>query len=94
MRSYHGETMRHRRPKNQAEAEFYDFIKARGWEFTRRGAPDFFCFKDGQILLVEIKPKKDGYLRPEQLQVMHYLAQYGVPCYFWSPDTKEFQQVN
>jgi hypothetical protein len=66
-----------RRPKNEAEAEFYDWAKSRGWQLTRRGWPDFFCWRDGQIALVEVKPKKGRRLKQHQIFVLKALAEAG-----------------
>lgn len=76
-----------RRPRNKAEAEFYDFAYGEGWEVTKRGWPDFFCWvDDGNIMLVEVKRSDEVPLKTHQALVMERLASCGVPCFRWSPD--------
>lgn len=79
-----------KKPKNWAEAEFYDLAKARGWKLTKRGWPDFFCVRwsdsgEPQIMLVEIKSRKHHRLKSSQQLVLSELARYKVPCYRWAP---------
>lgn len=77
-----------RRPKNKAEREFYDFAHGEGWEVTKRGWPDFFCWAEGGgIMLVEVKPSEIIELKTHQALVMSRLIEYGVPCFRWSPDS-------
>jgi hypothetical protein len=80
-------------PHNAAERAFYEAARARGWEVSKRGWPDFFCIREGgEVALVEVKPHADRGLKTEQSAVLRALARYGVPCYRWSPDGG-FQRV-
>lgn len=72
-------------PTNPAERAFFEAARAKGWEVCKRGWPDFFCVRDGEIALVEVKPYEDRALKREQEIVLRALAAYGVPCYRWSP---------
>lgn len=68
------------RPFNGAEAKVWDWLEAQGWTVTKRGWPDFFCFKeDGQILLVEVKPRKYHQLKRTQRLVFNALECRGIP---------------
>ena len=75
-----------RRPVNLAEAKFFDMMNKKGWELTKRGWPDFACMKDGQLVLVEVKPKRGHRLKSWQRRIMVELIKCGVKCYRWSPD--------
>lgn len=70
---------------NQAEATFRINAEASGWKVLHRGWPDFFCKKDGRIVLVEVKPRATSPLKREQARVMSALAAFGIPCFKWSP---------
>ena len=78
-----------KKPKNKAEGEFWDFAKNNGYEVSKRGWPDFFVVdtKTGKIACVEVKPRKGNFLKESQSVVMNALAEYGVPCYLWNPET-------
>ena len=73
-------------PKNAAEAELFKRLKADGWELTKRGWPDFACFKNGKMILVEVKPKRSYRLKHWQHRILQALAEVGVGCYRWDPD--------
>lgn len=73
-------------PKNKAEGECFEQLSASGWKLTKRGWPDFFCVKDGEIMAVEVKPHKGSLLKRDQVVVMGLLAERGIPCYLWTPD--------
>lgn len=75
-----------RTPKNAAERAFFEAARAKGWEVCKRGWPDFFCVRNGEIALVEVKPYYYTDLKHEQSAVMKAMAAYGVPCFIWSPD--------
>ncbi len=74
------------RPKNKAEAALFDELTADGWFVTKKGWPDFSCFKNDRLILVEVKPKRSHALKKMQHQVMLALAERHIPCYRWSPD--------
>ena len=75
-----------KKPKNEAEAALFDLMEADGWTVTKRGWPDFFCVKNGEICAVEVKPSKSQALKRNQLAVMGMLSAKGVRCFKWSPD--------
>ena len=81
-----------RRPKNKSEGLYFDLLEKGGWKTTKRGYPDFFCYRENEdgeaeFMLVEVKPKRSYRLKFMQLKVMKMLASKGVPCYRWSPDS-------
>ena len=75
-----------KKPKNNAEAMCYDVLESYGWKPTKRGWPDFFCVRNGEICAVEVKPRKSDRLKRDQLTIMGLLSQQGIKCYMWSPD--------
>ena len=77
-----------KRNRNPSEAMFMEIAKARGWEVTRRGYPDFICYtKTGDIILVEVKPRKTCPLKASQSRFMATISKrYGVKCYKWTPE--------
>lgn len=72
-------------PKNEAEARLYELMRSEGWEVTKRGWPDFACFKDGKVILVEVKPKRSHRLKFWQHRLLTELVKKGVECYRWNP---------
>ena len=70
-------------PKNPSEKEFCKVIAKCGWKFTKRGWPDFFCWKKNKIMCVEVKPM-GSFLKPSQLLLMKRLAKLEVPCYVYT----------
>lgn len=76
----------HRKPRNKAEAMFYDAMTKGGWTVTKRGWPDFFCLKDGDICVVEVKPRETTPIKPNQRFIMEKLKEHGIPCYRWDPE--------
>ena len=75
------------RGSNIAENQFARRLSKEGWTVTKRGWPDFFLERDGEILLVEVKPDASLPLRDSQLHVLQALKRYGVPVMRWSPST-------
>lgn len=76
-----------RRPKNNAEAMFFDIVLETGSSITKRGWPDFFVeTADGQVALVEVKPNSRHVIKHSQHSILRKMARYGVPCFVWSPD--------
>jgi hypothetical protein len=75
-----------RRPKNAAEAEFFDGAAGAGWLLTKRGWPDFFLKRGEDVIAVEVKPADSRGLRREQARVLAALSEAGIPCGIWSPD--------
>ena len=73
-------------PKNEAENACFMELSALGWTATKRGWPDFFCVRNGEIMAVEVKPRKGHPLKANQAVIMGLLADHGIPCYLWTPD--------
>jgi len=72
--------------KNYLENEFAKKAKQLKWEVTKRGYPDFICYKpNGDVVLVEVKPTNHR-LKKSQYKLMNALKKYGIKCYRWSPD--------
>lgn len=77
-----------RRPKNKAEAEFFDYAESNNWVITKKGAPDFACFlPNSDFCFVEVKATRTRRLKAWQWKVMEKLSSYGIKCYRWSPET-------
>jgi len=78
---------------NWAEGDFADLARRNGWEVTKRGWPDFLCFKDGEFIAVEVKPRtvRGGHkkLKPEQVLVMRILSDHGIRCFVSDGKTLE-----
>lgn len=77
---------------NPAENAFAQTARANGWEVFKTGYPDFICYKGSELMLVEVKPKKGGRLKLSQARLMNKLAEKGIKCYKWSPDSDFFQK--
>lgn len=76
-----------RQYRNKAEELFAEQAKTRGWFVTKRGYPDFICYlPDGEVVLVEVKTRKNIKLRKAQYDLMNALKRCGIKCYRWSPD--------
>ena len=73
-------------PKNEAENACFMELSALGWTATKRGWPDFFCVRNGEIMAVEVKPRKGHPLKANQAVIMGLLADHGIPCCLWTPD--------
>jgi len=84
--------MRKRPLRNDAERAFEEMLTAEGWEVTKRGWPDFTCFRDDELILVEVKTDKNHHLLRSQYRLMKALTERGVTCYRWAPDTG-FQRI-
>jgi len=74
------------RGKNKAETEFVNMAVKNGWEVTKRGWPDFVCYKGRQLVLVEVKKAKTSHLKRQQYRLMQALSKRGIECYKWTPD--------
>jgi Holliday junction resolvase len=75
-----------RKPRNSAEAACFDAMREAGWTVTKRGWPDFFCVKDGEICVVEVKPRGSTPMKKNQNLVMEKLKEHGITCYRYDPD--------
>ena len=73
--------------RNVAERAFSEGARAKGWQVTKRGYPDFICYlPDGGLVLVEVKTKSTHKLHKNQWRLMNVLKNNGIRCYKWSPD--------
>lgn len=80
------ETRFDRTYKNTAERSFAEAAREDGWEVTKRGYPDFICYRGDDVMLVEVKKNANTRLKLSQSRIMNFLAKRGVKCYKWSPD--------
>ena len=78
--------------KNPAERQLLHELTSKGWEVTKRGWPDFACFKGNNLALVEVKRNSRCHLKMGQQRLMTALANLGVKCFLWSPDSG-FQRI-
>lgn len=82
------EPSRRKRPKNTAEGLLFDLVARRGRVAIKRGWPDFsFVSASGRLVCIEVKPRATFGLSSDQYNVMVGLAKYGVPCFWWTPET-------
>ncbi len=77
-----------RKYKNGPENDFATRAREIGWIVTKKGWPDFICYKpDGSLVFVEVKPNVSNGLKKAQHKFMNTVnKKYGIPCYRWSPD--------
>lgn len=74
--------------KVPSEIQFFNIIKSQGWTPVKRGWPDYLCYKDGKIILVEVKSKSfDGGMSPFQKFMTAVLSANGLECYRWTAET-------
>ena len=59
-----------KRPKNYTEGKCYDELEKEGWRLTKRGWPDFFCEKEWEICVVEVKQHSSHLLKKDQNVIM------------------------
>jgi len=75
---------------NESEIKFIEKAISMGWEVTKKGYPDFICWKqDGReidLLLVEVKKYKKQRLSPEQRRFAKFIKKFKIPFRVWSPD--------
>ena len=81
-------------PQNKAERALFEEMQKGGWELTRRGFPDFACFRGNELIFVEVKPSRSYRLKNTQRRVMLALAERGIKCFRWSPDTKTLERIS
>lgn len=74
------------KPKNKAELELWNKLECDGWFISKKGWPDFACFKNGDFMAIEGKPKSTHNLKRAQQRTMNALKWSGVKCLRWSPD--------
>lgn len=56
-----------------------------GWGVSKRGWPDFICYRGDEVVCVEVKPDHITELRGPQAKVISILQAHGLKCYRWSP---------
>ena len=71
--------------KNKTERLFKDLAEANGWEVTKKGYPDFICYRDSDIVLVEVKKPPNLKLSQEQAKFMDGIRKYGIKGKVWNP---------
>lgn len=71
---------------NDTEALLYEQLTQKGWKILKKGWPDFACIKDGELMLIEVKPKRSHSLKKEQLQMLLIFAEHGIKSCRWTPD--------
>lgn len=76
-----------RRPRNKDEGRLFDILTEQGWHVSKRGWPDFFCNKDDEVILVEVKHNATHNLKTTQSKIMTFLTSKGIPCYKWDPES-------
>ncbi len=76
-----------RRPKNVPEGKLFDLLEAKGYFVAKRGWPDFSVWdENGKLIaVVEVKPHAEQKLKTHQFAMLTALAEFGVPCFRWSP---------
>ena len=72
--------------KNPAERQLFKELTAQGWYVTKRGWPDFACYKGDSLVLVEVKPAGGYHLKKDQYRLLSALARFGIKCFMWTPD--------
>jgi len=70
--------------KNLTERVFKDLASANGWEVTKKGYPDFICYRENRIVLVEVKSGKQKPMK-EQERFMKSMIKLGIECIVWRP---------
>lgn len=68
---------------NAAEDAFAIWAAEHGWVVTKRGWPDFLCFRSDEIMAVEVKWSDTLSRFQERACLM--LAAHGIPTFVWSP---------
>lgn len=72
---------------NVPERMLFDEFTADGWEVFKRGWPDFIAVRNGQVVIVEVKPQPNSRLRHDQQFVTQLLADHGLNVAVWNPKT-------
>ncbi|MCK4384717.1 MAG: VRR-NUC domain-containing protein [candidate division Zixibacteria bacterium] len=73
-------------PRNQWEKECYLRLIEDNWNVTKKGWPDFACFRGEQFIVIEVKPKRSHNLKKDQEHLLETLSRRGIKCYKWTPD--------
>lgn len=80
------------RPKNAAEAKFYDEYRAIGYRIYRGGWPDYLCINrhNSLVCAVEVKPDASPFascaMTPNQQLILKVLASHGIRSENWAPN--------
>ena len=69
--------------ENAAERAFEAWAIAEGWSVTKRGWPDFLCYREGEAMAVEVKFSDN--LSTQQRDACRLLSAHGIPTFIWSP---------
>lgn len=70
---------------NNAERRFVEMALSEGWKVTKRGWPDFICFRGNEVCVVEVKPHSSSEPRPSQSRILELLRAHGISALVWSP---------
>ena len=76
-----------KKPKNYAEGKCYDELEKEGWRLTKKGQPDFFCEKDEEICVVEVKQHSFHLLKRDKHVIITALMECSIRCYKHSLDS-------
>ena len=82
-----------RLPRNKHEREFYDLMKGEGWFITKRGWPDFACFRGEDFMVVEVKEKRSHRLKKSQYRLLKTFARHGIKAFKWGSD-EGFEEIH
>ena len=66
------------RTNNPAELQLYHLMTDDGFDIVKRGWPDFACFRDDELLLIEVKPNRYAHLKKSQYRLMKALVRRGI----------------
>ena len=77
---------RARKPRNKAEGVCFEKLREKGWECTKKGYADFFCYRNGEICFIEVKPRSSQTLSADQIFFMDEMTKKGMACYKFSLD--------
>ena len=75
------------KPTNKAEGQCWELLCSEGYLVDKRGWPDFIAFKDGEAIVVEVKPDNWTQLEEQQQRVMEFLTTKGIKAFVWTPET-------
>ena len=68
---------------NDAEAHFEQEMMSNGWAVSKRGWPDFICYRGAEVIFIEVKPTSTSSLSRPQRVVMEILQKHGLTCLRW-----------
>jgi hypothetical protein len=69
---------------NGTEALFAEAASKMGWSVTKRGWPDYLCWRDDELVAVEVKPEGHSPTVHQRL-VADKLKRAGIKCFIWRP---------